>query len=62
LFIQEKKMDAKSIRELSHLVLSPDDKVALMEAKIARVEAQVTALEELARAQDSARGSKYPPR
>jgi len=48
--------------EYSQFTLSREEKVALMEAKIARAEAQVTALAELARAQDSARGSKYPPR
>jgi len=55
-------MERKSIKELSHFVLSPEDKVALVEAKIARVEAQVKALAELAKAQESARGSKYSSR
>jgi hypothetical protein len=55
-------MERKSIKELSHLVLSPDDKVALMEAKVARAEAQVKALAEIAKAKESARGSKYSSR
>jgi hypothetical protein len=55
-------MERKRIKEMSHFVLSQEDKVALMEAKIARAEAQVKALAELAKAKDSARGSKYSPR
>jgi hypothetical protein len=47
---------------MPHFILSQDDKVALMEAKMKRVEAQVKALAELAKAQGSARGSKYSPR
>jgi len=55
-------MERKSIKEFSHFVLSREEKVALMEAKIARAEAQVKALAELAKAKESARGSKYPTR
>jgi uncharacterized coiled-coil protein SlyX len=55
-------MERKSIKEFSHFVLSQDEKIALVEAKMTRVEAQVKALAELAKAQASARGSKYPPR
>jgi hypothetical protein len=62
LFIKEKEMERKSIKEFSHFVLSREEKVALMEAKIARAEAQVKALAELAKAKESARGSKYPTR
>jgi hypothetical protein len=51
-----------SKKEMPHFILSHDDKVALMEAKMKRVEAQVKALAELAKAQESARGSKYTPR
>ena len=55
-------MERKNIKELSHFILSPEDKVALMTAKVARAEAQVKALAELAKAKSSARGSKYSPR
>ena len=54
-------MERKSIKDLPHFVLSHEDKVALLDAKMKRVEAQVKALAELAKAQASARGSKYPP-
>ena len=53
-------MERKNKKEFSHFVLSSEDKVALIEAKVARVEAQVKALAELATAKNSARGSKYP--
>jgi hypothetical protein len=53
-------MEHKSKKEFSHFVLSPEDKVALIEAKMQRVEAQVKTLAELATAKNSARGSKYP--
>jgi tetrahydromethanopterin S-methyltransferase subunit A len=53
-------MERKSKKEFSHFVLSSEDKVALIEAKMKRVEAQMKALAELAKAKDSARGSKYP--
>ena len=52
-------MDRKIKKEFSHFVLSQEDKVALIEAKMQRVEAQVKALAELATAKNSARGSKY---
>jgi hypothetical protein len=55
-------MEHKSIKGFSHFVLSQEDKAALIEAKVARVEAQVKALAELVKAKDSARGSKYPTR
>ena len=55
-------MEHKSIKELSHFILSREEKVALMEAKIARAEAQVTALADVAKATESARGSKYSSR
>ena len=53
-------MERKSIKEFSQFILSPDDKVALMNAKMERLEAQVKALADLAKAQESARWSKYP--
>ena len=49
-------------KEVSHFVLSHEEKVALMEAKIQRAEAHVQALAELAKLKAGARGSKYPPR
>jgi hypothetical protein len=55
-------MERKNKKEFSHFVLSQEDKVALIEAKVARVEAQAKALAELAKAKNSARGSKYPSR
>ena len=55
-------MNHKSIKDFPQFILSQEDKVALMEAKIARAEAQVKALAELAKAKESARGSKYSSR
>ena len=55
-------MERKSIKEFSQFILSPEDKVELMNAKMARLEAQVKALAELAKAKESARGSKYSSR
>jgi hypothetical protein len=55
-------MERKIKKEFSHFVLSQEDKVALMEAKIARAEAQIKSLAELATAKNSARGSKYSSR
>ena len=52
-------MERKSKKEFSHFVLSHEDKAALIEAKVARVEAQVKALAELVKPKHSARGSKY---
>ena len=49
-------------REYSQFVLCREEKVALMEAKLARAEAQVKALAEIAKAKESARGSKYASR
>jgi len=55
-------MERKNKKDFSHFVLSPEDKVALLEAKMQRVEAQAKALAELATAKNSARGSKYSSR
>lgn len=55
-------MERKKIKEFSHFVLSHEDKAALLDAKIKRVEAQVKALAELAEVQASTRGSKYSSR
>ena len=55
-------MERKNIKEVSQFILSPNEKVALMEAKIERAEAQVKALAEVLKTQESARGSKYPSR
>ena len=48
--------------EYSQFIFSREEKVALIEAKIARAEAQVKALAELAKAKESARGLKYTSR
>jgi hypothetical protein len=55
-------MEHKNTKEVSQFILSPNEKVALMEAKIERAEAQVKALAEMLKATDSARGSKYSSR
>ena len=55
-------MKVKSIKTLSHFVLSPEEKVALVEAKLARTEAYIKSLAALAEKQRVARGSKYTPR
>jgi hypothetical protein len=52
-------MEHKSIKEWSHFILSREEKVALIESKIARAEAQVKALADMAKARASVRGSKY---
>ena len=62
MFYKEKEMKEKSIKTLSHFVLSPEEKVALVEAKLARTEALVKSLATLADRQRVARGSKYTPR
>ena len=62
MFLKEKEMKEKSIKTLSHFVLSPEEKVALVEAKIARTEAYIKSLAALAEKQRVARGSKYTPR
>jgi hypothetical protein len=49
-------------KDVSHFVLSHEEKEALMQAKIQRAEAHVQALAELAKLKTSARGSKYPSR
>jgi len=55
--------ELKKIRkDVSHFVLSGEEKVALLEAKIQRAEAHVRALAELVKLQDAARGSKYSAR
>jgi len=55
--------EIKKIRkDVSHFVLSGEEKVALLEAKIQRAEAHVRALAELVKLQDAARGSKYSAR
>ncbi len=55
--------EIKKIRkDVSHFVLSQEEKVALMEAKIQRAEAHVRALADLAKIKASARGSKYSSR
>ena len=55
-------MESKSIRTLQHFVLSPEEKVALIEAKIARTEAHIKSLATLVEKQKVARGSKYSSR
>ena len=55
-------MKAKSIKTLPQFILSPEEKIALVEAKIARTEALVKSLATLAEKQRVARGSKYTPR
>ena len=55
-------MERKNIKEMPQFILSSNDKVELVEAKIARAEAQLKALADLAKAKESARGSKYSPR
>ena len=55
-------MEVKSIKTLSHFVLSPEEKVALIEAKIARTEAHIRSLAALVEKQKTARGSKYSSR
>ena len=54
-------MKAKSIKELSHFTLSHEEKVALIEAKVARTEAYLKSLAALVEKQNAARGSKYSP-
>ncbi len=55
--------EIKKIRkDVSHFVLSQEEKIALMEAKIQRAEAHVQALADLAKIKASARGSKYSSR
>jgi hypothetical protein len=61
LFYKEKEMKAKGIKQLSHFVLSPEEKVALVEAKLARTEALVKSLATLAEKQRVARRLKYTP-
>ena len=49
----------KNAQDASQFVLSQEEKIALMEAKIRRAEAHVKALAKLANLHASARGSKY---
>lgn len=55
-------MEQKSIKEMPQFILSQDEKIALIEAKIARTEALVKSLATLAEKQPVARGSKYSSR
>jgi hypothetical protein len=55
-------MKVKSTKILPQFILSQEEKIALIEAKIARTEALVKSLATLAEQQRVARGSKYPPR
>ena len=55
-------MERKSIKTISHFTLSQEEKVALIEAKIARTEEYIKSLAALAEKQAVARGSKYSPR
>ena len=55
-------MERKSIKTMPHFILSQEEKVALMEAKIARAEAHIRSLAALAEKQKTARGSKYSSR
>lgn len=49
-------------KDVSQFVLSQEQKVALLEAKIQRAEAHVRALADLVKLKASARGSKYSSR
>jgi hypothetical protein len=51
-------MNVKSIKEFSNFTLSAEQKVALMEAKVARAEAQIKSLAEHARLLAEARARK----
>jgi hypothetical protein len=55
-------MESKRIKPMPQFILSQDEKLALIEAKIARTEAYIKSLAELAKAKNSARGSKYSSR
>ena len=55
-------MERKSIKQLPQFILSQEEKVALMEAKMARAEAHIKALADMAQSKESARGSKYSSR
>jgi hypothetical protein len=55
-------MERKRIKPMSHFVLSQEEKVALIEAKIARTEEYIRSLAALAEKQATARGAKYPSR
>jgi len=48
-------------KDASHFVLSHDEKMALMQAKLERARAHARGLAEMAKV-ESARGSKYPSR
>jgi hypothetical protein len=56
------EMKAKSIKTLPQFILSQEEKVALVEAKIARTEAHIRSLAALVEKQKVARGSKYSSR
>ena len=55
-------MERKSIKTVPQFILSQDEKIALIEAKIARTEAHIKSLVALAEKQAATRGSKYPTR
>ena len=55
-------METKSIKTMPQFILSQDEKVALIEAKIARTEAHIKSLAALVEKQKTARGSKYSSR
>jgi hypothetical protein len=58
-------MKHKSIKTMPQFILSQEEKVALIEAKIARTEAHIRSLTDLAtlvEKQKTARGSKYSSR
>lgn len=54
-------METKSIKTMPQFILSQEEKVALIEAKIARTEALVKSLATLAEQRQVVRGSKYSP-
>jgi hypothetical protein len=55
-------MQVKNSKTLSHFILSPEEKVALIEAKIARTQEHIKSLAALVEKQNAARGSKYSSR
>ena len=55
-------MKQKSVKTMPQFVLSQDEKLALIEAKIARTEAHIQSLAALVEQQKTARGSKYSSR
>jgi hypothetical protein len=55
-------MESKRIKPMPQFILSQDEKLALIEAKIARTEAYIKSLVALAEKQEATRGSKYSSR